>query len=220
MVVRCRASYSGYVQGAVRNVSADEAKPAGCSERYTYLNMPSETDENGGLWLGIVFSAVTLVGALVTALILKDQRNRALEKTSWPTVVAAESAARVDKRTRSSSAPGCSPYYAIEAKYKYRAGDGNIYETDWKFLDSHCSRTPSEQDAGVISSRIREGHPLDRLIRYDPENPSRSSFRISRPSRFVWAIFPLIYGGGASIALVASLVVLVVRKRHRRNPHP
>ena len=182
--------------------------------------MPPKSNNSELIWMGIVLPGLTLIGALVLALILEDQRNRAVEKTSWPTIAAAESAARVERETRSSSSPGCSPYYAIEAKYKYDVGDGNIYETDWKFLDSHCSRAPSEQEAGAISTRISEGHPEERMVRYDPENPSRSSFRTRPPSRIVWAIFPLIYGGLATIVLAASSIVLVVRKRRSLNSRP
>ena len=172
----------------------------------------SDSNKNDGIWAGVVLSALLIIGMLLFAWLLDEKRDRVLEKLTWPTITAFESSAKVKKESDDEGSR-----YIARAKYHYDV-QATRYETDWKVLVSHRTRSKSEVVVDAVNLRVRQGRPLERVVRYDPEDPSKSSFRNGTASRIAWIFFPLIVASGALIWLVVSLIVLAVRKFRSMNP--
>ena len=175
----------------------------------------SDSGQNVGVWVSVVLSALLIIGMLLFAWLLDEKHDRVLEKLTWPTVTAFASAVNVKTVVRASS----SDSYVVRVKYQYvvEGADGR-YETDWRNVFSSGRETKSESVAHGINLRVKEGRPLKRVVLYDPEDPSKSSFRNSTASRIAWSFVPLIGATGALIWLVVSLTVLTIRKLRSMAP--
>ena len=185
--------------GAVPPLAPSE-RPAGDDSS----RMPGDMlYEMGDAWLRIVIAAVA-TGILVLVIFLVSQgHERAAKIVTWPITSAAEYNVRITGD------------YTVEVKYAYSLN--GRYITDWRSVGTYDDKRSAERHVERILSRVRSGDPPLAAIRYDPQNPSRSSFRMAVGTRLRWIITPIILASLAFIWLIAELSESAALSGHRRK---
>lgn len=156
----------------------------------------------------IVAAAIALV-SIGTAVFVNDAYNDESEKVTWPTIAATENEVRVDKHSHSCGENCSENRYHVEVKYRYHPG----FTTDWRVVEHEKRQNSAEYIAAIIGSRIHGPNPLTRTVRYDPQNPSRSSFRMSIGSRFSWISAPIGFASSAFIWFIVEYIGIAARRR-------
>ena len=160
-------------------------------------------------WSPVMWSAVAVLAMIGLTLFANAGYNRAAEKVSWLSVPATEASAKVNKN---SGGRNSSDNYDVRVGYIYSVNDRS-YVTDSRQVARYDRRTPAESHASRIKTNIAAGQPGTRLVKYDPEDPSNSTFRQGKSSRFVWVGGPIGLALAAFVWLILELRALAVRRR-------
>ena len=149
-----------------------------------------------------IASIATMLSVLAIFLVSQGH-ERATEILTWPIASAAEYEAQVTGEDN------------VKVRYEY--GINGTHITDWRNVAEFDDKRRAESLRKSINSRIRSGNPSHVNIRYNPENPGKSSFRMAVGSRLRWIITPIIIAALAFTGLIGGVVGLAELSGRKRK---